>query len=1041
MNLERLAANVRGHRYLPRSVGPGAAALAVVPALADGLALPVDREASIPAHALDAMAPATERMLSSLIADLDANVSDSGDRNHEDDPFVSALRDTILAGAAISDAAGALAVLQAARTCSDALAQPPVRLLPLVTRFQEGTPDVRGPALAGLVRGIQSRVAEACAGAARSGWRMPAFASDLLGCRLAWLFGRGSLDVDPQLPVVAAILGVTVPTTLIAAADRAVRLVVGDVIARRAARKSRPEDQLLLLRWLTPDLIALGADTCGRLAACDPDLVSAVLPQLAIFADAKALAKAGIERSIADQLVRPEAGVAAASALAEIGTELRRWDVHSCLAAALVRVDARAPLPVQAFGPRRRVLQGAVVAAISRPGAPPEGILRASPPPDTALVTEHGSFALVAFADPVEAVRWALGLVSAQGDLLSVGVGAGRVNGGTDGSTTTLQGPAVQGALAAVRRGALGLSAAAAEELVEACPSPDRGGAPDGGLSCLLDGRPLRLDVVAGMTGVFQVELAAAISPPPRPTRLTPEVEVMPEPAPPPRPMPDLLAPRGASSEVTGPQVIPAPLRRPAPAGFEPVARPVAVVAPRVAPPPAVPDENPFDDNTPTPPPTRLASLSGAPPAGDPFAMDAPASSAPSGDDTFWDETPTRVQPPVQELSPAVLAATSIEIPPVPEFVAPASLMEPIERVRVAAAPDLSEDAAATFALPVRTTPGVAAEDDGPVDWEAPTAAEMKSIDATEDTNDFGTFDFNFDFEESENAGTLEMGGRRVAAVEPLAALGERTEDDATHIERVRTDDEEEELLVPSSAEGFSFDLEVEETDDEVSGLPIPPPEPAEDREIHDGSFQFPFEMVDELSVPAAAAEDGFAMGLDNGAEAAEFRPATTGPDAELTDVGFHFPETEVGHPAADGDGALDFDFGFPAAEDPSPPPVVVPAPPRAAPVAPVAEPASPPVSRRKASVAVDFDHLFRGYCFYLDDLNAVFGRPYGGRMVDRHQYPYTGDIEQVYRSFLQDKIREGFVPQTDLTGDVPATMTLLPLNSERLQRAWGVLT
>lgn len=61
--------------------------------------------------------------------------------------------------------------------------------------------------------------------------------------------------------------------------------------------------------------------------------------------------------------------------------------------------------------------------------------------------------------------------------------------------------------------------------------------------------------------------------------------------------------------------------------------------------------------------------------------------------------------------------------------------------------------------------------------------------------------------------------------------------------------------------------------------------------------------------------------------------------------------------------------------------------------------------------------------------------------MVDRHQYPYTGDIEQVYRNFLQDKIREGFVPQTDLTGDVPATMTLLPLNSERLQRAWGALT
>jgi hypothetical protein len=86
----------------------------------------------------------------------------------------------------------------------------------------------------------------------------------------------------------------------------------------------------------------------------------------------------------------------------------------------------------------------------------------------------------------------------------------------------------------------------------------------------------------------------------------------------------------------------------------------------------------------------------------------------------------------------------------------------------------------------------------------------------------------------------------------------------------------------------------------------------------------------------------------------------------------------------------------------------------------------------------VDFGYLLRGYACFLDRGDVVFGRPYGARMVDRHSYPSAGDLDAAYRSFLQDKIKEGFLPQTELTGELPRGVTLLPLESDRLDRAWA---
>ncbi|MFN7147801.1 MAG: hypothetical protein ACK4YP_28785, partial [Myxococcota bacterium] len=87
------------------------------------------------------------------------------------------------------------------------------------------------------------------------------------------------------------------------------------------------------------------------------------------------------------------------------------------------------------------------------------------------------------------------------------------------------------------------------------------------------------------------------------------------------------------------------------------------------------------------------------------------------------------------------------------------------------------------------------------------------------------------------------------------------------------------------------------------------------------------------------------------------------------------------------------------------------------------------------------FDFLLKGYACFFEKKEAVFGRPYGTRIVDRHVYPYAGDPDEAYLAFLRDKIREGFVPRADMMGDLPRGVTLMPLDPEKLQRAWQDLS
>ncbi len=80
---------------------------------------------------------------------------------------------------------------------------------------------------------------------------------------------------------------------------------------------------------------------------------------------------------------------------------------------------------------------------------------------------------------------------------------------------------------------------------------------------------------------------------------------------------------------------------------------------------------------------------------------------------------------------------------------------------------------------------------------------------------------------------------------------------------------------------------------------------------------------------------------------------------------------------------------------------------------------------------------LFEGYVTYRESADrVVFGRPYGSTVLDRHVYTWEGDIGRCYRAFLRDKVAEGFVPRTDLTGRLPPGVTPKPLDFDRLGEA-----
>jgi hypothetical protein len=107
----------------------------------------------------------------------------------------------------------------------------------------------------------------------------------------------------------------------------------------------------------------------------------------------------------------------------------------------------------------------------------------------------------------------------------------------------------------------------------------------------------------------------------------------------------------------------------------------------------------------------------------------------------------------------------------------------------------------------------------------------------------------------------------------------------------------------------------------------------------------------------------------------------------------------------------------------------------------PTVSASAPEPRRAKKAPMVDFNFLLKGYACYVERGRVAFGRPYGTRLVDLHVYDTDGDLERAYQSFVEAKIREGFIPQTELTGDLPRTVTVMPLDHDRLTEAWRLLT
>lgn len=100
-----------------------------------------------------------------------------------------------------------------------------------------------------------------------------------------------------------------------------------------------------------------------------------------------------------------------------------------------------------------------------------------------------------------------------------------------------------------------------------------------------------------------------------------------------------------------------------------------------------------------------------------------------------------------------------------------------------------------------------------------------------------------------------------------------------------------------------------------------------------------------------------------------------------------------------------------------------------------------PEAKKSKRPATLDFQFLLGGYACYVERGRVAFGRPYGTRIIDLHAFDTAGDLDRAYQAFVEAKIAEGFIPRTDLTGDLPRGVTVMPLDQERLATAWRNLS
>ncbi|MES2643531.1 MAG: hypothetical protein V4850_28865 [Myxococcota bacterium] len=848
---------------------------------------------------------------------------------------------------------------------------------PSVAALFEAPPEAGGEALGRVAAGVQARLAAACAQASAT-VRVPALAWAITRSRLLPLYARGSLDRDPSWARVAAVLGVPLPAGTVEAVEVAVRLAVKGVVERRVANKMTADDASLVLRALPPARLDAGPDAAAAALLLDPDGLVALLPTLGRFVDARALVAAKVDADRAARLLTPDGGLAVASVLLDVLAALREWDVLSQLVAAV-----GAPLMRAFVVPRGVPAVGAVVAV---------GLGRLRAEPARAAATD------ATWAELVRTVEG--GIVSDLGvagiaafpdavDALRFALLARRRLEGV--AVALSHGALVGGTDGAVTRLA-GPAVESALRWVAVARSPAR---------VANEESVVRLRQVGGWLcgDGFAIDAPAETA------------------------LQEARVRRGLATKVDGP-----------PAGDSRVLHSLDVL--RVF---------EFDDVVLAV--VRIPGVAGG--------FEALALSA--GE---WRELLDRDGERTEASS--VASATPA---PVEAFAAPVQdVAEPTERFvgeesqgwEMAESEEFSEEVPVldleehSFDAP---PPPPAAQPGFEFDEEGDAAASL------EDASAFSGF---------------YLPGAEAAAVR--------------HVERPVTAPR----IAPDVA---SFEMEVEDDDEETqewgpppdavpapvdpaaSTRPVPPrladvqADPFVTFSITD-DFPVPDELRDPSTpasaarwpayvTPAAAASiapsDPFAASDSDPFAAAARAPASSGPASPGPAMGGDpFAASPPARPRDAFDGLEGFD-PFVGELAPAPPADTDGAPPVPSEATfSFDEPTSdaPSVSSsgrilggpevqasRSVTGSVDFDFLLKGYACFFDRKEAVFGRPYGTRIVDRHVYPYRGDPDEVYSAFLRDKIQEGFVPLSERIGDLPRGVTVMPLDAEAMQRVWKELS
>ncbi len=942
MILDELAGLLQAARFFPRGEPVEREALRALPELADGLP-PVVLDARGP-HVWSGCGDAVRAAATGLGGQLAAAARTdavAGERELASDAFVGAVARLVVEGARHGPGSAVVPLLEAVRAAHDALAEPALGA-------------VRGDPV-GLRRvgaAVQARLAFACARANESA-RVPALGWAVSRSRLLPIYARGTLDRDPAWSEIAAVLEVPLPSQTLESVETAVRLAVRGIAERRAAGRSSADDAVLLLRTLGPARLDPGPDSAAAALLQDPDGLATLLPALARFVDAKALAAAGVDPARADRLLTPSAGLAVASVLVELLGALRTWDVLSQAVAAV------GPSPHRGLGvPRATPTKAAVVAGRVRGDAAAEvawdDLARVS---EGALPAEGG---LVVFGDAVDALRFALAarkrLPSA-----SIALAWGVVAGGTDGRATRVSGPTVDAAL----RWVAGVGAARVAE-----------GEP-GGLRSVggwLVGQGLAVDTAAAeaiQESRVRRGLATTVDGPPAGDARVPRSV-------------DLHRAYDFDGGVFALVRIPGVT-----GGFEALHMPSSAWR-------ALLDR---DGERAAAVPTM------PPPLEEPVAVATPAVAEGEGEGEGWemaeaDELPEEA-PVTLDLGEATGEAWS---PPAPqqgfEF-DPDGTAAPSEDEAAFTGYYLpGADPGRPAPTPPRPAPAsafdmqVEDDDEETQEWGAPAAPTPVAATPTRPTTPRAA-DFSLD------APIVSAAPFTDDLFSDPFPVPEELRDPATPASSGARKSEPAPKADPFAADPFAGDPFATAATDAAPADPV-----AGD----------PFTAGSGARIPPAPAADPFGDDPFGGYAP----PATAGADpfASAPRADARASAEPTGDPFS---GAQEDRFTFPQPEN-----------------------ASRPSNARAAerpSATLDFDFLLKGYACFFEKKEAVFGRPYGTRIVDRHVYPYSGDPDAAYLAFLQDKIREGFVPRADMMGDLPRGVTLMPLDAEKLQRAWKDLS